>query len=173
MRLFAALALISAYLLFVAANPVLAQMAGGAETTLEGKIITLDDNDKTSMLQVNETFLLKLGESYDWNITIDDQTIVSRVVNVLVVKGAQGIYRAHKPGSAMLTAAGDPICRKTTPPCQAPSVLFKLNIVVTDPTATPITTPTVTYTPRTPAFESILSISMMFAALLFRRKKLN
>lgn len=166
MRLFVVLTLISAYLLFVAAGPVLAQMTDGAETTPEGKIITLDDNDKTTTLQVNETFLLKLGESYDWNITIDDQTIVSRVVNVLVVKGAQGIYRAHKPGSATLTAAGDPICRKTTPPCQAPSVLFKLNIVVTG-------SPTATYTPKTPAFESILSISMMFAALLFRRKKLN
>ena len=164
MRFFVVLTLISVYLLFVAADPVLAQMTDGAETTPGGKIITLDDNDKTTTLQVNETFLLKLGEFYDWNITIDDQTIVSRVVNVLVVKGAQGIYRAHKPGSAMLTATGDPICRKTTPPCQAPSILFKLNIVVTgSPTATP----------RTPAFESILSISMMFAALLFRRKKLN
>jgi len=164
MRLFVVLTLISVYLLFVAtaADPVLAQMTDGAETTPEGKVITLDDNDRTTTLQVNETFLLKLGESYDWNITIDDQTIVSRVVNVLVVKGAQGIYRAHKPGSTTLIAAGDPICRKTTPPCQAPSVLFKLNIVVTDPTAT--------YTPGIPAFESILSISMMFAALLFRRK---
>ncbi len=48
-----------------------------------------------------ETFLLKLGEDYYWNITIDDQTIISRVPNVLVVRGAQGIYRAHEPGHAL------------------------------------------------------------------------
>lgn len=118
MRLFVVLTLISAYLLFVAAGLVPAQMTDGAETTPEGTIITLDDNDKTTILQVNETFLLKLGEFYDWNITIDDQTIVSRVVNVLVVKGAQGIYRAHKPGSATLTAAGDPIAAKLLRPAK-------------------------------------------------------
>ena len=75
-------------------------------------------------IPVNETFLLKLGEGYDWNITIDDQTIISRVVNVMVVRGAQGLYEAHKPGSFTLTAFGDPICRGGTPPCAAPSQRF-------------------------------------------------
>ncbi|MFZ3167151.1 MAG: protealysin inhibitor emfourin [Candidatus Methanoperedens sp.] len=47
-------------------------------------------------LMVNETFLLKLGADYDWNITIDDQKIISRIPNVAVIVGAQGIYKAHK-----------------------------------------------------------------------------
>ena len=57
----------------------------GASSPAEDKIITLADDGQTITLQVNETFLLKLGEEYDWNITIDDQTIVSRDV----VRGAQ------------------------------------------------------------------------------------
>jgi hypothetical protein len=48
--------------------------------------MNISKDGQTITLQVNETFLLKLGEEYDWNITIDDQTIVSP--NVLVVRGA-------------------------------------------------------------------------------------
>ncbi len=40
----------------------------------ESQTVTLADNGRTITLKVNETFLLKLGEGYDWNITIDDQT---------------------------------------------------------------------------------------------------
>ncbi len=46
------------------------------------------DYGKVITLQVNESLLLKLGEGYDWNVTVDNQTILSRVVNVLVVRGA-------------------------------------------------------------------------------------
>jgi hypothetical protein len=43
----------------------------------ESKIVTLADNGQTVTLKVNETFLLELGEGYDWNITVADQSIVS------------------------------------------------------------------------------------------------
>jgi predicted secreted protein len=125
-----------------------------------GRIITLDDNGKNITLQVNETFLLKLGEEYDWNITIDDQAVLSRKVNVLVVRGAQGVYEAHKPGHATLTAVGDPPCRRATPPCAAPSRLFSLNVVVGGGTATP----------GAPAFEAILAVSALLVALWIRRR---
>ncbi len=59
-----------------------------AATAQESQTINLADNGREITLRVNETFLLRLGEGYDWNITIDDQTILSRVVNVLVVRGA-------------------------------------------------------------------------------------
>jgi predicted secreted protein len=179
-----ALILVSVYLLFIASGPVLAQMGSGMmggrgkasdmmeqgksmvefestpiETTPSGKIITLDDNGKTITLQVNESFLLKLEEEYDWNITIDDQTVLSRKVNVLVIRGAQGIYEAHKPGRATLTAVGDPPCRRATPPCAAPSRLFSLNVIVAGAA-----------TPRAPDFEAILAVSALFTALWIRRR---
>ncbi|MCZ7381538.1 MAG: hypothetical protein O8C64_08245 [Candidatus Methanoperedens sp.] len=110
---------------------------------------------------VDETFLLKLGEGYDWNISIDDQTVISREVNVMVIRGAQGIYRAHKPGRATLTAVGDPTCRQSVPPCGAPSRLFRLNVVVSGGAAG---------TPKAPAFEELYAIEALLAALLLVRR---
>ena len=92
--------------------------------------VTLTDDGHTLTLHAGQSFLLKLGEEYDWNITVSDQTIVSRKVNVLTVRGAQGIYDAHKAGTTTLTATGEPVCRNTNPPCERPSRQFHLTIVV-------------------------------------------
>ncbi len=181
MRRYIVLILISFYLLFIAAGPVQAQIGSGivgdggkasdmgqgksmpglestpTETAPPGRTITLDDNGKTITLRVNETFLLQLGEGYDWDITVDDQTVLSRK-NVLVIRGAQGIYEAHKPGRTTLTAVGDPPCRRAEPPCAAPSRLFRLDVVVAGAA-----------TPEAPAFEAILAVSALFTALWVRR----
>ncbi len=114
-----------------------AELVSGQTPQPENKIVTLADNGGTINLSVNETFLLKLGEDYEWNITIDDMTVISRVPNVLVVRGAEGLYRAHKPGHTNLTAAGDPVCRKNQPPCEAPTLLFHIGVNVAGPPTTP------------------------------------
>ncbi len=92
--------------------------------------ITLAIDNQTLTLRVGETFILNLGEGYEWTVNIDDPTVVSRIPNILVIRGAQGIYQAHSTGQANLTASGEPSCRKTQPPCQAPSRLFRLTVVV-------------------------------------------
>ena len=61
---------------------------------------------------------------------VADQSIVSRVVNVLVIRGAQGIYRANAAGTTTLSATGDPPCRMATPPCGAASLLFHVTLIV-------------------------------------------
>jgi hypothetical protein len=129
------------------------------ETPPQGKIITSADDGTTITLRMQERFLLKLGEGYDWNVTIDDQTVLSRVVNVLVVRGAQRIYVAIKPGLVALTAVGDPVCRKPNQPCEAPSRMFKLYVVV-------VGAPT----PKAQAFEMLSAISAVIVALLLKRK---
>lgn len=131
-----------------------------AATAQENQTVTPADNGKTITLKVNETFLLKLGEGYDWNITIDDPTVFSRVVNVLVVRGAQGIYIAHRPGSATLTAVGSPQCLKSQPPCAIPSILFSVHVVVQKEEQVP----------NTPAFEALAAVMAIFAAVLARRR---
>jgi carboxyl-terminal processing protease len=92
--------------------------------------VTLDDNGGTVTLHVGEQFLLKLGEDYNWTVTVADQRIVSRVVNIAVVRGAQGVYEAHQLGSTTLTATGDPACLQSKPPCAMPSRLFQITVVV-------------------------------------------
>jgi len=95
------------------------------------QIVTLAQNNQEIYLKKGESFLLKLGNNYNWNIDISDQTVVSRVINIMVINGAQGIYEAHNPGTATLTAQGDPFCLSSVPRCAMPSILFRVNITVT------------------------------------------
>lgn len=113
--------------------------------------ITVNDNGRTIALQVGEQFLLNLGDNLDWQWQIDDPTMVSRVPNVLTIRGSQGMFEARQPGQTTLTARGDPPCRKVQPTCMTPSFLFHAQIVVrANVAATPATTNsapnTVTYT---------------------------
>jgi hypothetical protein len=93
--------------------------------------ITLQDNGKTITLHVGQTVLLKLGEDYQWDIQIIDQSVISRIKNITVIRGAQGVYEVLKVGNTTLSAKGDPVCLSSTPPCLLPSIQFLINIVVT------------------------------------------
>jgi hypothetical protein len=90
----------------------------------------LEEDGGTILLKPGDRFLLRLGQEYDWTVNVADPSIVSRVVDVTVVQGAQGLYEAHKAGTASLSATGDPVCRQAQPPCAAPSRSFKIDIVV-------------------------------------------
>jgi hypothetical protein len=94
------------------------------------RIVTLADDGQTIALNVGASFLLQLGDAYVWNVMVADPSIVSRQINLLVVRGAQGVFVAHKAGQTTLTAVGDLPCRSAQPPCAAPSRLFQLTIVV-------------------------------------------
>jgi hypothetical protein len=94
------------------------------------KTITLEDNGKSIDIKKGERFLLKLGSTWNWNVQIDNQTVASRVVNIMVVKDAQGVYEVHNAGNATITGVGDPWCHTSSPPCEIHSILFKANIIV-------------------------------------------
>lgn len=95
------------------------------------KTITLDDNNRSITIKAGQNFLLKLGETYNWDISIDDQSVVGRIPNVMVIKDAQGLYQGHNAGQTTLTATGDPWCYMQKPACMMPSILFRLDITVT------------------------------------------
>lgn len=95
------------------------------------KIVTLGDNGKTIDLKTGDSFLLKLGENYDWDIHVSNETVVSRAKNIMVIRGAQGIYDAHVPGNVILSATGNPECLKAEIPCRIASILFTTDIKVT------------------------------------------
>ena len=99
-------------------------------TGTSDQVVTLADNGKTIHLAVGESFLLKLGNDYTWDISVSDTSVIERVKNVLVILGAQGIYDALKQGSATLSATGDPVCNQAVPSCKAPSILFSITIDV-------------------------------------------
>ncbi len=92
--------------------------------------VTLQDNNRTLTLHTGQEFLLQLGEGYNWDVTVDNPAVLKRLVNVLVIRGAQGVYQAEGKGRATLTANGDPTCRQSQPPCAMPSRSFTLHVVV-------------------------------------------
>lgn len=92
--------------------------------------VTLADQGRTIQMHVGQRFLLKLGEEYEWTVTVTDPSVLSRVMNIAVVRGAQGVYQAVKTGQASLVASGDPRCRQLQPPCELPSRFFQVQIVV-------------------------------------------
>jgi len=96
-----------------------------------GLTVTLADQGKTINMTVGQSFLLKLGGDYTWNIVISDENVISRTPrNIPLVQGAQGIYDATAAGTATFTATGEPVCLKATPPCSTPSIQFSITVVV-------------------------------------------
>ncbi len=114
------------------ATPEAASPATAGATAPAGQdlSVTLADDGKTVHFKVGQRFLLNLGAEYNWNPVVADQSIVSRVIGILVIRGAQGIYEAHAPGTTTLTATGDPTCRQSKPACAMPSRVFKVTLVV-------------------------------------------
>jgi glucose/arabinose dehydrogenase len=95
-----------------------------------GLIVGLEGQGRTVVMHVGDRFLLQLGEVFDWTVTSSDDTVVGRVPNVMVIRGAQGLYEGRKEGEATLTAIGDPLCRTSTPACAVPSISFTLQVQV-------------------------------------------
>jgi hypothetical protein len=93
--------------------------------------VTLADNGSVIHLKVGERFLLDLGNQYDWIVTVANQAIVSRVVNITVIKGAQGVYEAHEAGTTTLSAVAGTTCvEESDHPCETPPPQFDIQIVV-------------------------------------------
>lgn len=73
------------------------------------QFITQADNGKIVTMKVGSRFALKLGEE-QWNIAISDPTVIRRLPNFAMVRGAQGMYQVMKAGTTTLSAEGRPVC---------------------------------------------------------------
>jgi hypothetical protein len=91
--------------------------------------ITRADDGKTVVLRVGDRFLVQLGDEFDWSVSVSDPSIVRRVPNVLVVRGAQGIFEAARAGETDLVATGVLHCAPNQP-CPALAAVFRVHIVV-------------------------------------------
>lgn len=93
------------------------------------KVVTLADSGRSIVIPRGSRFLLDLGGT-DWTVRVADPSIVSRVPNIAVIRGAQGVYEAHQLGQTTITATGAPPCRTAHPPCAIADVTFQVTIVV-------------------------------------------
>jgi hypothetical protein len=96
-----------------------------------GFVLTLEDADKTLNLKVGDKFQVLLKkDGYEWTLDVPDPTIISRLADDSLLPGAQGLFQATKAGTAQLSANGDLPCRKSTPPCMAPTLGFRVTLVI-------------------------------------------
>jgi len=93
-------------------------------------IVALAKNGSTLTLNVGDHFLLNLGSSYIWSVHVSPPLIVAKANDLSAPIGTQGYYSAVAAGQTMLSAVGNPTCSTSVPPCERPSILFRLNIVV-------------------------------------------
>lgn len=92
--------------------------------------MTLEDNGKTIHMKPGARLLLDLGDAYTWDVKISDMAVLSRVKNVMVIRGAQGLYDAAQAGQSVITAHGDPTCLSAKPACAQPSIEFTATVIV-------------------------------------------
>ena len=101
-------------------------------TTIKSKLITQNDDQKSILLKPSQRFLLNLSDFYDWKIEIDDLDIVRQSKNFRPQQNLQGIFEAQNLGHTSLRATGDPFCLKLEPACRVASILFTLQIEVSE-----------------------------------------
>lgn len=93
--------------------------------------VTLGDGGRTFSLRVGQTFLLALGGPPPaWTVTVANGAVLARVPNVLVVRGAQGIYRALGVGTTTLLAVSHYPCESGHPACLPADRAFRLTVRV-------------------------------------------
>lgn len=96
-------------------------------------IIGMDQNNQIIQMVLGERFELRLQDGYIWDVIIEDQAVVGKVVTAEKTDSGQGFYEALLVGETELNASGDPRCRFETPACMQPSLLFNLSIKVIQP----------------------------------------
>jgi hypothetical protein len=88
--------------------------------------VTQADDGTILHLAVGQQFLLDLGASMSWAVTVADQSVVGRVPGILVIQGAQGVYVARTAGTTLLNAVGSPHC--TAGACPLFRIAFTITI---------------------------------------------
>lgn len=94
----------------VIGSGVLASASQTVAAPTASLVVTQADNGTTIELREGDRFLLQLGADLNWTVTVTDDSVVSLVPGVLVIRGAQGIFEAESPGETDLNATGVPNC---------------------------------------------------------------
>jgi hypothetical protein len=84
-------------------------------------VLTEDDNGAVGQLRVGEQVDLQLSPDLTWTVAVDDPSVLRQ-------NGT--LYEAAAPGSTMLSAEGEPACRRVSPPCGLPNRVFQARVEV-------------------------------------------
>jgi hypothetical protein len=92
--------------------------------------VTLTYDGRTLNFAMGAHFLLALGWDYDWRVEVTNPRVLGRIINISVVRGAQGVYEAREPGKSDLVATGIPVCRSAKRPCNKPDRTFRIHLII-------------------------------------------
>jgi hypothetical protein len=111
------------------ARPASGGAAPPTVLTAPRTVVAADAGD-TVVLAVGDRFTLELGDAA-WTVTVADTSIVRRLPNFMMIRGAQGIYQAYADGRTSLDASapGGP-CTSAQMPCAPKAQSFHVELVV-------------------------------------------
>lgn len=93
-------------------------------------VITTESGGQTYTIKRGQRFTIKLGEVYNWQVSVDPAGVIEPVMGLALARGVQGVYVGKSPGRAAIQMVGDPTCRKSNPPCGMPSLMLTVTIEV-------------------------------------------
>lgn len=96
-----------------------------------GLVITFEDDGKMFGLGTGSKFQLVLQkDSYEWAAAAFDPAFLTKLTNEPALSGSQGIFQATQAGTTQISSSGDLPCAKVTPPCLAPSLGFRVTLII-------------------------------------------
>lgn len=95
-----------------------------------GLTVTMDDVGRIVPLRKGQNFSLYLGGDYIWQVESDPDYLISQNLKITPAPGEAGIFIARERGEGILKAVGEPTCRQAHPPCERPSILFHVSVVI-------------------------------------------
>lgn len=98
-----------------------------------GLVITLEDDGMTFGLAVGTKFQVVLQKAdYEWDAAAFDPAFISKLSNETLLPNSLGVFQATKAGTTQVSSFGELPCAKVTPRCLAPSLGFRVTLIMKD-----------------------------------------
>jgi hypothetical protein len=98
-----------------------------------GMVITFEDDGQTFGVAVGTKFQVVLQKNgYEWDAAAFDPAFINKLANEPLLPGSLGVFQTTKAGTTQISSFGELPCAKSTPPCLAPSLGFRVTLIVKD-----------------------------------------
>jgi hypothetical protein len=96
-----------------------------------GLVITFGDDGQSFGLAVGAKFQLVLQkDGYEFAPATFDPAFINKLVNQPLLPGSLGVFQTTKAGTTEISSFGEFPCAKSTPPCLAPTIGFRVTLIM-------------------------------------------
>jgi len=94
-----------------------------------GLVITFGDDGQAFGLAVGSKFQLVLQkDGYEFAPATFDPAFINKLTNVPLLPGSLGVFQTTRAGTTEVSSFGEFPCAKSTPPCLAPTLGFRVTL---------------------------------------------